>query len=77
MAYFLDLFSPETYEAFGRSGKTVSGFRVRHRSAATRIHPGDKLVCYLTRLSRWAGVLELVDGQQKGDEFFSNAKRML
>lgn len=62
MAYYLDLFSPETYEAFMRSDRTVSGFTERQRNAAGRIQPGDKLVCYMTKLSRWFGILEIVDG---------------
>ncbi len=62
MNYFLDLFSPETYEAFGRSDRSVSGFRPRHKNAADRVRIGDKLVCYMTRLSRWFGVLEVVEG---------------
>jgi len=62
MSYFLDLFSPETYEAFSRSDRSVSGFRQRHSNAAGRIKPGDKLVCYMTKLSRWFGVLEVLDG---------------
>ena len=59
MSYFLDLFSPDTYEAFGKSDRTVSGFRPRHWRAANRVHTGDKLICYVTRLSRWIGVLEV------------------
>jgi hypothetical protein len=62
MAYFLDLFSPETYEAYGNSDRTVSGFRPRQRNAAARINPGDKLLCYVTKLSRWVGVLRVIDG---------------
>lgn len=62
MAYFLDLFSPETYEAFSRSDRTVSGFRVRQRNAAEKINPGDKLLCSMTKLSRWVGMLEVVSG---------------
>jgi hypothetical protein len=62
MAYFVDLFSPETYEAFGRSDRTITGFRPRQRAAAAKVRPGDKLLCYVTRLSRWAGLLEVVDG---------------
>jgi hypothetical protein len=62
MAYYLDLFSPETYEAFGCSDRTVSGFRIRQRNVAQRVKSGDKLVCYMTRLSRWIGVLEIVEG---------------
>lgn len=60
MAYYLDLFSPETYEAFSRSDRTVSGFRVRQQKTANRIKVGDKLICYMTKLSRWVGLLEVV-----------------
>jgi hypothetical protein len=62
MAYYLDLFSPETYEAFGRSDRTVSGFRPRQRPMADRVRPGDQLVYYMTRLSRWVGLLEVIEG---------------
>src|SRR6266702_8205786 len=62
MAYYLDLFSPETHERFSSSARSVSGFRVRHRHIAGRVKAGDKLVCYLTRLSRWVGLLEVVEG---------------
>jgi len=48
MAYFIDLFSPETYEAFGRSSRDISGFRLRHKRAADRVSLGDRFVCYLT-----------------------------
>jgi predicted RNA-binding protein len=59
MAYYLDLFSPETYEKFSQSSQTVSGFRQRQRNVAERIKPGDILVCYMTKLSRWIGLLEV------------------
>ena len=62
MAYYIDLFSPETYEAFKRSARDISGFRIRHKKLAERIEPGDFLVCYMTRLSRWCGLLEVIDG---------------
>ena len=59
MAYFLDLFSPETYETFGKSDRNISGFRIRQLNAAKKIQPGDKLLCYMTKLSRWFGILEV------------------
>ena len=59
MAYYLNLFSPETYEAFTQSDRTTSGFRQRQEGAATRIQPGDRFVCYMTKLSRWIGILEV------------------
>jgi predicted RNA-binding protein len=67
MNYYLNLFSPETYEAFNRSGRTVSGFRTRQRRAAERIQPGDRFVCYMTKLSRWVGVLEVEEGPYEDD----------
>jgi predicted RNA-binding protein len=62
MAYFVDLFSPQTYEAFTRSNRAVSGFRLRQENAASKIKKGDKLICYMTKMSRWCGVLEVVSG---------------
>ena len=60
MTYFTDLFSPETYEAFSRSDRTVSGFRIRQKAWAERIQVGDRFICYMTKMSRWIGVLEIV-----------------
>jgi hypothetical protein len=62
VAYYLNLFSPATYEAFSKSDRTVSGFQERHHAAAKRIKPGDTLLCYLTKVSRWAGSLTVVEG---------------
>lgn len=62
MAYYLDIFSPATYEAFSNSSKDVTGFREGHASYADKLKPGDKLICYLTKLSRWIGVLEVQSG---------------
>ena len=60
MGYFLDLFTPETWNAFKESGGTVTGFRPRHwRLASERVSKGDLFLCYLTRLSRWCGLLQV------------------
>lgn len=70
MAYFLNLFSPETYETFSRSDMRISGFRIRQKNAATRVQPGDKLICYMTKLSRWIGILEVQSGSYIDDTPF-------
>lgn len=67
MAYYLDLFSPETFEAFSRSEMTITGFRPRQRGVAKRVQPGDKLICYMTKLSRWVGILEVTSGPFEDD----------
>jgi len=67
MAYYLDIFSPATYEAFSKTSKDVTGVRERHANYAERLRPGDKLICYLTKLSRWVGVLEVMSGVFRDD----------
>jgi predicted RNA-binding protein len=67
MAYYTNLFSPETYEAFSKSGRDISGFRPRQENAASRIRVGDKLVCYMTRLGRWIGILEVTQEYFRDD----------
>lgn len=67
MAYFLDLFSPITYEAFLSSSQDVSGFRLRQLNAARKVKPGDKFICYMTKLSRWVAVLEVTSKMYQDD----------
>jgi hypothetical protein len=62
MTYWSDLFTPETFEAFGRSDRTISGFRETQRSMAEKVRAGDKFICYMVRMSRWIGVLDVLDG---------------
>ncbi|MDE0653233.1 MAG: EVE domain-containing protein [bacterium] len=60
MQHFLDLFTPETWDKYRSSDQTVTGFRVRQRRIANeRVKEGDLLLCWLTRISRWCGVLEV------------------
>lgn len=57
--YFLDLFTPETWAKFRAGGEGITGFRERQHGIAQQIKPGDIFLCYLTRLSRWCGVLRV------------------
>ena len=49
MAYYLDLFSPLTYKAFLSSPRDITGFRPKQKNAASKLQPGDILICYLTK----------------------------
>lgn len=62
MAYYIDLFSPDTFSAFTNSDQSVSGFRERQKAIAANVKAGDKLICYVTKLSRWVGVLDITSG---------------
>ncbi len=58
-AYWLDLFTPKTWAEFLDAGGDVSGFREGRRGLVAKIKPGDYLLCYLTGVSRFVGLLEV------------------
>ena len=64
--YWLNLFTGGTWDAFRNSGATTCGFTRRWRRAAEAIQVGDILVCYLTGVMRWVGVLEVTRGLHEG-----------
>jgi len=57
--YWLDLFTGVTWEEFKKAGGNVSGFRKSRWKAVQKIKPGDYLLCYLTGVSRFIGILEV------------------
>ncbi len=61
MHYYIDLFSPETAEAFSNSSRDISGFRISRKSYVKnkKIGPGDKFICYCTRIQRFIGLFEI------------------
>ena len=65
-SYWLDLFTGTTWEEFLAAGGEVSGFRERRWKTVQQMKPGDYLLCYLTGISRWIGVLEVVTGAVQG-----------
>lgn len=68
MNYVLDLFTPETWKAFKEHGADVTGFTASHRSRARNlVRPGDIFVCYMVRLSRWCGLLEVTSEMYEDD----------
>ncbi|MBN1254813.1 MAG: hypothetical protein JXA50_06025 [Deltaproteobacteria bacterium] len=61
MNYYIDLFSPETAKAFSNSNQDISGFRISRKTYVEnqKISPGDRFICYCTRIQRLIGVLEV------------------
>ncbi|HUU93000.1 MAG TPA: AAA family ATPase [Phycisphaerae bacterium] len=64
MNYWLDLFTPETWREFRKAGSRITGFRHRMRKLASKIEPGDVLLCYVTRAKYWVGALKVVKPSQ-------------
>jgi hypothetical protein len=65
--YWIDLFTVETWKEFQDHGSDVSGFSEKRWATVQRMKHGDYLLCYLTRVSRWVGLLEVV-GEPYFDE---------
>ena len=57
--YWLDLFTPTTWQEFLQSGGKVSGFRESRWNTLQKVKPGDYFLCYVTGISRWIGLLEI------------------
>lgn len=58
--YWLDLFTGTTWIEFLKAGGEVSGFRSSRWNICQKIKVGDYLLCYITGISRFIGVLEVI-----------------
>jgi predicted RNA-binding protein len=59
MTYWLDLFTAKTWQEFLDHGASISGFREGRWKTVQKIKPGDRLLCYITGISRFIGILEV------------------
>ncbi len=59
--YWLDLFTGATWNEFKAAGAQISGFRDSRRATVQKIKRGDYLLCCLTGVSRFIGILEVTD----------------
>jgi hypothetical protein len=58
-AYWVQVFTPKTWQRFIGAGANVTGFRERRWNHIQKIKAGDRILCYLTGISKWIGVLEV------------------
>jgi hypothetical protein len=66
--YWLDLFTGTTWQEFLNAGGDISGFKESRWKTVRKIKPGDYLLCYLTGISRFIGVLEVISEAFKDDK---------
>jgi hypothetical protein len=57
--YFLGVFTVESWREFKRHGGQVMGFTDKKAAAAARLRPGDRILCYLSKVSAFIGVMEV------------------
>lgn len=58
--YWVQVFTVDTWNEFLNAGAKTTGFRVNRWGFVQRLKPGDWLLCYLSKVSRWVGILEVV-----------------
>src|SRR2546429_2742256 len=63
--YWLDLFTGTTWREFLDAGAEVSGFREGRWKTVQQIKRGDYLLCYLTGVSRFIGILQVTSEPYK------------
>lgn len=57
--YFLALFSDETWNEFLDCKYSIYGTTLKKQRRMEATNPGDFLICYVTKLSRFVGLLEI------------------
>ena len=65
-AHYLGLFTVASWREFNIHGATVMGFTEAQARAASRLHVGDRILAYLSKVSAFVAVLE-VTGQAYAD----------
>jgi predicted RNA-binding protein len=58
-SYWLTVFSTKTWNEFIAAGGDVLGFRAGSARLLAKVRPGDLLLSYVTRVSRFVAVLEV------------------
>lgn len=59
-SYWSAVFSIVTWAEFLNHGADTAGFQDGMWSVVQRIKSGDYLLCYVMKISRWAGLLEVI-----------------
>lgn len=57
--YYLAVFNEETWEEFLKNGSSVYGTTLNKQRRMEATNPSDFLICYVTKLSCFVGLLEI------------------
>jgi len=74
MIYFTARFTPQNWSAFLATDGTLLRFPVSPKHDLTVVEPGDRFLCFLAAVSRFAGVLEAVAPGRNAKRVSSGAR---
>jgi predicted RNA-binding protein len=57
--YWVQVFTLHTWQEFLRAGGKVTGFRATRWGLIQQIKPGDLILCYITKVGKWIGILKV------------------
>jgi predicted RNA-binding protein len=57
--YYLALFNSTTWEEFLDAGGNIYGTTKNKENRAKKLKSGDKLICYISKIGTFSGILEL------------------
>ena len=63
--YWLTLFTGKTWQEFLENGASVVGYRSNRWHHVKQMKAGDSLICYLTGVSRFIGILDVISQPYK------------
>jgi hypothetical protein len=58
--HYLGLFTVDSWREFKRHGGKIMGFNEKKASTVAKLAPGDRILCYLSKVSTFVGVLEVM-----------------
>ncbi len=67
MRYWLTLFSWKTWQDFLSADADITGFRANRWNSVRKVAPGDRLLCYLTGVSRFFAILDVTGAPYQSD----------
>ena len=59
-SYWVQVFTENTWRVFLEKGGDVTGFSESRWSYIQQMRPGDTLLCYLSKVSKWVGILTVL-----------------
>ena len=57
--WWLGLFTVDSWREFKSHGGLIMGFNEKKAKIASRLRPGDRIICYLSKVSAFIGILEV------------------